>query len=144
MDLGYCTRVLTDVSVVLVHLNRHMFTQSESDCRCLNIKYYSLRRCTPPILKLPLGWAPSVVNSEQCPCYTHTIHSPLVRGINCAGMPMCGEREREMRMTSDYWLYLLCGHWACEAGMGRFSEEGRGLSFSLIGGSDIEAMTKEW
>lgn len=28
--------------------------------------------------------------------------------------------------------------------MGGFSEEGRGLSFSLIGGSDIEGMTKEW
>ncbi len=49
-----------------------------------------------------------------------------------------------MRMTPNYWLYLLGGHWACGAGMGGFSEEGRGLSFLLIGGSDIEGMTKEW
>lgn len=47
-------------------------------------------------------------------------------------------------MTSDYWLYLLCGHEACEGGMGGFSAEGRGLSFSQIGGSDMGRMTKEW
>ena len=54
--------------------------------------------------------------------HTHTIHSPLVRGINCGDV----WREREMRMTLNYWLYLLFGQ-ACGAGMGGFSEEGRGL-----------------
>lgn len=58
-------------------------------------------------------------------------------------MQVLGCVEREMRMTLNYWLYLLCGPWACGVGMGGFSEEGRGLSFSLIGGSDIEGMTKE-
>ena len=48
-----------------------------------------------------------------------------------------------MRMTLNYWLYLLCGPRACGVGMGGFSKEGRGLSFSLIEGSDIEGMTKE-
>lgn len=80
-----------------------------------------------------LGWAPCLVNYEQQPCCTHTIHSPLVRGINCEGQAL-GCVEREMRMTPNYWLYLLCGHWACGARMGGFSEEGRGLSFSVIGG----------
>lgn len=100
--------------------------------------------CAPSI-ELPLGWAPRVVNSYQRPCCTHTIHSPLVRGISCEVQAWWRvEREKEMRMTPNYWLHLLCGHWAGGAGLGGFSEEGRGLSFSLIRGSDIEGMSKEW
>lgn len=53
---------------------------------------------------------------------------------------MCGERE--MRMTLNYWLYLLCGHCACGGGMSGFSEEGRGLSFSLIGAQTLRELPK--
>lgn len=46
-------------------------------------------------------------------------------------------------MTPRYWPCSWRGHWARQAGKGGFSEECRGLSFSLIGGSDVEGMTKE-
>lgn len=105
-------------------------------------KYDPLRRCVPFFLKLHLGWVPSIVNSFQWPFCTQTIHFPLVREFSVKRRAW-GCVEREKRMTPKHWLYLLCVHWGCRVGMGGFSEEVRGLLFSLIVHSDIEGMTKD-
>lgn len=55
-------------------------------------------------------------------------------------MRVCGQRDEN---DPSHALYLLCGHTASGLGMAGLSEEGRGLSFPLIGGLVLEGMTKE-